>query len=120
MCRLGCFATSLPNLIGYMVLSACLIQRCFRGKSRNIHGIHFDPPLNWLGSTVIIRRQLSDQERKLLGHVYPHEELLSKVGVTVGVNEDHLDNPASAAQRRGEHFHPGQRKISPKFLGSRS
>ena len=68
-------------------------------------------------STVEVRGQLGDQEWKLLGDIDAHGELLGEVGIAVGVGEDDIDDLARAAQRRGPHFHPGQRRRLRKLFG---
>jgi hypothetical protein len=45
----------------------------------------------------IVRRDLGDEEKKLLGHVHAHEVLFGKIGIAVGIGENDLDDVASAA-----------------------
>src|SRR4051794_16386104 len=54
----------------------------------------------YVGSTVVVRRHLGDEERKLLRDVDAREELFGDVGLAVGKAEDDLDDLPHAAQGR--------------------
>jgi hypothetical protein len=49
-----------------------------------------------LGSTVVVRRQLGDQERKLFCHIYAAKILLNHVSGAVGVGENHFHDLSGA------------------------
>ena len=68
-------------------------------------------------STIIVGRQLRNQEWKLLGHIYADKRLLTKIGVAIGEREDNLDNLANAAQGGWANFYARQRKICGKRFG---
>src|SRR5271166_4726098 len=80
-------------------------NRCFRAIARYAHFLFslfrlFSILFLFDGSTVIVRRHLSDQERKLFGHIYTDKKLLGDIRVAVGVGEDYFKNFARSAQRR--------------------
>src|SRR5580765_5166768 len=96
------------------VVSACLIQRNICGKSSYVH---LTSPFGCLASTVIVRRHLGDQERKLLSHIAADKKLLRKIGVSIGERKDYFDDFACLAQSGWAHFYTGQRRIAPVSLG---
>src|SRR5258707_325915 len=42
------------------------------------------------GSPVIVRGELGDQERELLGHIHAAEVLVRHIGLPMSVREDHI------------------------------
>src|SRR5262245_6058639 len=86
------------------------VQYRFRGESRQysaliLHDSHSSAyylvrhTIRLWNLAIIVRRQPCDLERKLLGHVNAHEELLYHIGIAVGITEDDVHYLARPTQR---------------------
>lgn len=58
-------------------------------------------------STIKKWRHLCYQEWELLSNIDAYTKFLGKIGVTIGVSKDDIDDLACAAQCRGSHFNRG-------------
>jgi hypothetical protein len=65
--------------------------------------------------TIIIRRHLCDEERKLFGHVAAHEVLLGVIGVAVGVSENATTIlPDATKARKGRSGQNSAQRLAPR------
>src|SRR5215471_19271647 len=96
-------------------MSARLVERDFCGKLGHSHSTYL---LSDVDSPIIIRGQLGDEEWEFLGHIYTGEVLLIDIRLAIGVRENDIDNVARTTQARRTNFHPSQRTIAPKSVGS--